>query len=362
MKHCRVALALLLALLVLSLGCMSTGTAAVPVQAKLSGEAPSFSASEKWVYNFNFTNQSSGSTVTATINVSTSGFYTKVTDYHGNTRDCYVFTFTPLDPQTLIIAIGYLSDTFNIGNVSVNSLLSQYANESSVKLYLDASNFSWVGANYHLKFDNGTHVVDVTFLALLNETYPYLMFNFPLLVGETFGNYTPSINVSLDGDISYTNSSGTYHYSIDENVTFTYPNSYSFYPLFKVVSTETVTVEAGSFECWKIGVLNASNPNQIIGYVWYSPDVKNYIKGELATGDSSGNTYNIQIELVSYEGYTPPIPPGAWLMLFMYPYIVLYNYFQGQQRNNLLFIAGIGAVAGVAIAAVAIASRRKSKP
>jgi len=361
-KYCKVAFALLLALLVLSLGCMSTETAAIPVQAKLSGEAPSFSVSEEWVYNFTFTNQTDGSTVTATINASTSAAYTHMTDYHGNMRDCYVFKFNPIDPQSLMIIIGYLSSTFNIGNVSVNSLLSQYTNESSVKLYLETDNFSLVGASYHLKFDNGTHTVDASFTALLNETYPYLMFNFPLSTGKTFENSTPSINISLDGDISYTNSSGTYHTPIAEEVNFTYPYSYSFYPLFKVVGTETVTVEAGSFECWKIGVLNSSNPNQIVGYVWYSPDAKNYIKGELTTGDSSGNTYNIQIELVSYEGYTSPIPPGAWLMLFMYPYIVLYNYFQGQQRNNLLFVAGIGAVAGVAIAAVAIASRRKSKP
>jgi len=355
----------------LSAFCASAKTAAIPVpiQAKLSGEPPTFSLDERWTYNYTFTNMTSSDRAQTTIYANTTGSPTRTNDYYGGMRDCYVLWFRPVDPHSTLILLNILS---NIGITDLNvSDIVGLGNSSVLKLYLSINtylgeyNFSWIKSEWNVNYDAGGKKLNASLTIFLNVTCSHSIFNFTLYQGKTFGNYTEALNIKLRGYVYYYN--GTWnnlsHYigSFD-NLNFSFPDTYLFYPAFSVEGIEMVNVSAGTFECWRIAVLNATNPSENIGYYWYSPAAKNYVKMNVTGADSSNNRCNIYVELTGKSTGTP-FPGIMWglLMFLLLPYLAVSNIFQQQQMSRMLLVGVAVLLIVAAVVGVIVATRRKQK-
>ncbi|MBS7288850.1 MAG: hypothetical protein KIH01_08990 [Candidatus Freyarchaeota archaeon] len=353
-------LVVLAMLLLLSATYFSVSSAATPVQAKLSGERPQFEVAEDWMHKFIFTNVTGNKSTEIIINSTATMFTGEVKDFYGNTRNCYLLIYRPvaLDPVCIFWILYSLYNVFNVTDLSAEDLLA-LGDSSMICVYVDENDFSLVQVQWIVEYfpDSGRQMFVVLNL-LLNETYPYMWFNFPLSEGKFFGNYTEALNISLAGFFNYYNGTWYNYTYIDapfsEEITF--PGTYMFYPAFKVAGIETVTVTAGSYECWKIEVLNPTNPNEKIGYLWYSPDVKNIVKSNV-TMMFQNCQYNLYVELNEHFEHSPPAPPEEppeEISQLLAPYLVASVYSQ-QQMGMVSLGLGVAAVAaGVAVAIFAV--------
>ncbi len=340
-------------LLVLSISCISATSAAVPVQAKLSGEKPQFDLMEQWRYNFVFTKD--GSSVQAKVYANTTGLTGRHNDYYGNMIECCNLTFKPLDPCS-IFPLMLMLDALNITDLTVNEVL-EIGNNSMLNVLVSKDDFKLVATQWVVKYD-GAKKLNLTLVWYLNEL-PLHVLQLPLSDGKEFGNYAGALNVSLGGYFHYYNGSQVDYESasLEESVVFP-DTSLLFYPLFVVEGIETVTVTAGQYECWSISVRDPTNKDNEIGHVWYSPSVKNVVKLNL-TSAFQGSNYELYVELESYSSQESPVqevpPVSAWLA----SYFVVGSFYQAQQRNMLL-LGGLAAViaAGVLVALVAVRRRR----
>lgn len=124
------------------------------------------------------------------------------------------------------------------------------------------------------------------------------------------------------------------------NSLLSYPYTYLFYPRFNVTGVETVTVVAGTYECWKMEILLTTNGDDVIGYLWYSPNVKNYVKLDMNVTVESVE-YNVYVELASYSGQVYPAPPGG---LFFLNSLIFYIAYQGSaaEEYRYFFMCGCG--------------------
>ncbi len=355
----------------LSMYCSSAHTAAtisVPIQPKLSGEHPTFGLQERWTYSLNFTNMTSLSSVQTLMYSNTTGFTTNTNDYHGNIRSCYVLWFSPVEPQSILILLDILSECFGISDLNASDIVG-LGNSSVLKLYLSVNpnleeyNFLWIKSEWKVNYDTGSKKLNASLYISLNETYSYSIFNFTLSQGKTFGYYTDALNVSLHGEVNYFNGT-TWNNQSAPSEDLSFPDAYVFYPYFRVEGIEYITVLAGTFECWKIAVINITNADEIVGYYWYSPNTKNYVKIDVNTTDSSGNEYNTYAELTYFYSTGAPWMPGvAWslLMFLLLPYFTVYNSYQQQQRNTLLFMGAVVLLIVAVVVGIIVSTRRRQK-
>ncbi|MBS7250048.1 MAG: hypothetical protein KIH08_05570 [Candidatus Freyarchaeota archaeon] len=308
----------------------------------------------------------SSSSAQTTIYANTTGFTTKTNDYYGFMRDCYVLWFSPVDPQSILILLDILSKGFGITDLNASDIVG-LGNSSVLKLYLSVNtylgeyNFSWVKSEWNVSYDTDDKKLYALLSISLNETYSHSIFNFTLYSNKTFGYYIDALNVSLGGYVNYFN--GSWHNQSAPTEDLNFPDAYLFYPYFNVSGTEYTTVPAGNFECWKIAVINITNELETLGYYWYSPDAKNFVKIDVNTTDSSGNLYNTYAVLTYSKSMAGPWSPGmAWglLMFLLFPYFA-YNSYQQQQRNTMLLM-GVAVLLIVAVVVgITIATRRKQK-
>ncbi|MEM2136180.1 MAG: hypothetical protein QXG44_15095 [Candidatus Jordarchaeaceae archaeon] len=356
----------------LSAYCFSAHTAAIPVpiQPKLSGEPPTFGLEERWTYSLNFTNMTSLSSAQTSMYANTTGFLTTTNDYYGNMSDCYVLWFSPVDPQSILILLDVLSRGFGITDLNASDIVG-LGNSSVLRLflsvnpYLEEYNFSWVKSIWNVSYDTDDKKLYASLVLTPNVICSYSIFNFTLNSGKTFGNYTETLNIKFGslGPVCYYNGSW-YNNSAVDNLTYNFPDTYLFYPAFRVEGTEMVTVPAGTFECWRIAVLNATDPSDTVGYYWYSPSAKNYAKINVTTTDLSGNEYNTYAELTYYKSTVSPWSPGmAWglLMFLLFPYLAVYNSYQQQQRNTMLFMGAAVLLIVAIVVGIIISARRRQK-
>ncbi|MEM2958201.1 MAG: hypothetical protein QW261_07920 [Candidatus Jordarchaeaceae archaeon] len=355
----------------LSAYCFSAHTAAIPVPIqKLSGEPPTFLLEERWTYSLNFTNMTSLSSALTTMYANTTGFTTTTNDYYGNMSDCYVLWFSPVDPQSILILLDVLSRGFGITDLNASDIVG-LGNSSVLRLflsvnpYLEEYNFSWVKSTWNVSYDTDDKKLYASLVLTPDVICSYSIFNFTLNSGKTFGNYTETLNIKFGslGPVCYYNGSW-YNNSAVDNLTYNFPDTYLFYPAFRVEGTEMVTVPAGTFECWRIAVLNATDPSDTVGYYWYSPSAKNYAKINVTTTDLSGNEYNTYAELTYSKSTVSPWSPGmAWglLMFLLFPYLAVYNSYQQQQRNTMLFMGAAVLLIVAIVVGIIISARRRQK-
>lgn len=266
----------------------------------------------------------------------------------------------PLDPAGMFWLLHLLYNNFNITDLSVGELLG-IGNSSVVKVYVDENDFSWVKTEWITNYTGSGKQLISKLVWMPNETYPYMCFNFPLSQGKVFGNYTGALNISLGGEFSYYNGSWYNSTPISIYGVVSFPGTYLFYPAFNVTGTETVTVTAGKYECWKMKILNPTNPDDKIGDLWYSPDAKNIVKLNtfMTVGDCQ---YNLYVELEGYSGQVSPAPPGVvpyLLSQLMVSYLLVSSLYQAQQQRNMILLGvAVIVVAGVAVAIFATRRRR----
>jgi hypothetical protein len=191
--------------------------------------------------------------------------------------------------------------------------------------------FSYPGENYYRRSDLGMVKTEMSMEMFGFEQDTVAIYSppkkecsFPMDVGKTWTETCNQIQITYsDGEMdSYDEYESTYEYSCSE--------------------METITVPAGTFECYKIVCEDEWGDES---YTWYSPKVKNFVKQ--SSGDSSDPT---EIELKSYEVTTPKgagAEEGGFGMssLFEMPY--------------LLFLIIIPII--VVVLAVALVSRSKKK-
>ncbi|MEM3594338.1 MAG: hypothetical protein QXS27_06395 [Candidatus Jordarchaeaceae archaeon] len=359
-------------LVLLSAYCFSANTVALPtsIQPKLSGEPPNFEEQEIWTYNYSFTNLTSLSSVQTTMHANTTNIiFSEVKDYYNKSRDCYILWFSPVDPQSTLILLDILSRGFGITDLNASDIVG-LGDTSILLLYLGVNttqgeyNFSWVRIDWRVDhYSKDNKELNVLLTMSLNVTCSYSIFNFTLFLGKDFGNYTSVLNVSYYGFVDYYN--GTmYNLYASGNLTYNFPDTYLFYPAFRVEGTENVVVPAGTFECWRIAVLNATDPSDTVGYYWYSPDAKIYAKIDMNTTDSFGNRCNIYAELTySYSTGAPWSPGIEWElpMSLLLSYSAAYNSYRQQQGNTILLVgvAVLLIVAAVVGIIISIAVKQK---
>lgn len=124
-------------------------------------------------------------------------------------------------------------------------------------------------------------------------------YNFPLTVGKEWNSkFFESVH---EEELGYFNTTRDFKY--------------------KVVGEEPVTVEAGTFDCYKIEIdIGFVNPT----IAWYSPEVENVVK---TTGRQA--EMGIPMELTHYthedddDGETSPSEAPYLLLLFLIPIIVI---------------------------------------
>ncbi len=338
-------LAIITLLLVLSISYIPATTTPI-LEAKLSGEKPQFQTQEKWTYNFTLTDRW-GSVFNATIYENTTNSLHQLEDYHNASHECYRLEFRPLDPLTLFIFLFILSNVLKTEYYIGEAL--GFGNSSMLTVFVDKDDFSLIMMHLNVNYTTDDLKMYTDIYIKLNDTRPYYFYNFPLQNNKTFGNYTPAFNVSIEiPELNYYNGSW-YNYSsisLEERVTF--PGTCLLYPAFKVVGSETVNVSAGRYECWKIAVLDPSNPNSYTGYFWYSSDVKNVVKMDF-NATIGNDPYHFYVELTGYASEEVGLPGIAL--------ILLYNY--QLQQQQYLFYGGLIAVVVVGVVVAAVAIRRK---
>lgn len=358
-------------LLLLSAAVASSATSAtIPVQAKLSGEKPQLGFSEQWKYEFNFTNITGGSTTTITIHANATGMTGWVTnDYHTNVK-CYTFHFMPFDPLSVFWLHKLIRDV-GITDFGVEDLLKM-GNSSVFEVYVSENDFSWVQTTWTANYSEGSSgkKLNVTQGSgrpgagwTVDKLYSYMCLNFSLSTGKVFGYFADELNAIVSFYCDYYNETGFYTNkvnpgnlsSVSGKFIIGYPYTYLFYPRFNVTGVERVTVAAGTYECWKMEILLGTDHGDVIGYLWYSPSVKNYVKLDMNVTVESAE-YNLHVELADYSGQVSPAPPSGGL--FSLAMLALYGAYQGQQGNVILLGVVVVAVAGVAVAV--FAARRKT--
>ncbi|MEM2330750.1 MAG: hypothetical protein QXL59_07990, partial [Candidatus Jordarchaeales archaeon] len=129
-----------------------------------------------------------------------------------------------------------------------------------------------------------------------------------------------------------------------------------FYPRFNVTGVETVTVAAGTYECWKMKIILTTNGDGVIGYLWYSPEVKNYVKLDMNVTVESVD-YNVCVELASYSGQVSPVSPPSGLSLLAS--LIIYSAYQGQQQRNIVVLSGVAVVVVAGVSVMIFVARRR---
>lgn len=365
-------LALIATLLLLSAFTASSAiSAAIPVQEKLSGERPQFGFSEQWKYNFTLKNITGGTSITTTIHANTTGITSRVTnDYYENV-ECYILHFMPFDPLSVFWLQKILREV-DITDFGAEDLLKM-GNSSVLEVYVSKDNFSWVQTTWTANYSEGSggkrlHVIQGPgypgAVWTANESYSYMCFNFSLSTGKDFGHFTDDLNISMSVYCDYYNASGYYTNKIypgnlsnvSGEFSISFPYTYLFYPRFNVTGVETVTVAAGTYECWKMKIILTTNGDGVIGYLWYSPEVKNYVKLDMNVTVESVD-YNVCVELASYSGQVSPVSPPSGLSLLAS--LIIYSAYQGQQQRNIVVLSGVAVVVVAGVSVMIFVARRR---
>jgi hypothetical protein len=173
-------------------------------------------------------------------------------------------TYEVID-TTIINVDGTDNEVYVVNSTSIMNIFG-----SNLKEYRD---------KYISKNDLAIIKVEISFIGAMNESIiresvfnpPVMEYDFPLYFGKTWTNsYNESIKVVGESDFNISRM-----------------NNYT------IVAEETITVPAGSFECYKIEIDNSLG---IINYMWYSDKVRNIVKHTGETEDIP-----IPVELASYS-------------------------------------------------------------
>jgi hypothetical protein len=138
------------------------------------------------------------------------------------------------------------------------------------------------GYNYHLisnmavvKSDMTMSVIGIDSTIIITYEPPKADIDFPLTIGKTWtSSFTETTQTDVMGETEYSQYNSSFNYT--------------------VIGMETITVEAGTFECYKI---EADDGEGTLVTIWYSSEVKNKVK-EVT---SSWGTIDTETQLVDYQ-------------------------------------------------------------
>lgn len=183
-----------------------------------------------------------------------------------------------------------------------------YSMKKEDKISMYGINLTYPGQVYYQRSDLGMVKMDQTMSILGFSTSDVTTYappkkdcKFPLSVGQTWTEtYT---------EITYS--------TMDDEITSYYEETYT--DIYTVLSQETVTVEAGTFETYKIQCVDEDGDSI---YSWYSPDVKNFVKMSVGTSTSQLTSYEVTAPKTSGNGDPKEVGADGEFDLFAMPYLL----------------------------------------
>lgn len=212
------------------------------------------------------------------------------------------------EPTTVNITANFTIEVSELTTVNVNGTNYEvYIVKTRSDLIVPDANLTELIDHYILRGNlgivkrNTTHIAPEEEIQTAVTTYnpPRMDYHFPLVIGKSwFSNFTESM---YNKDWGYYNTTKSVRYT--------------------VVGIESVTVKAGTFECYKIEI-NEGGGGFV--YTWYSPEVNNMVK---TTGGTEGLIFPMELTYSTYlekenEGFNLFAMPWV-LLLIIIPIIIV---------------------------------------